>query len=162
MGCCGDPWIHRSQNSDKLTNPRRGQPDDGSNNIVTKRPRRATTAKSTILSASLLFLPALQLQGGRVGASRPDILNDTPKLPPISLSTTSSPISSSTVDQLDIFTAFENRSSRFTSNLHLDDLNFLHNYMTNTYLTLSNNAEHIEIWKTVIPKESLAHLLPNA
>ncbi|ODH48028.1 hypothetical protein GX48_05875 [Paracoccidioides brasiliensis] len=72
---------------------------------VTKRPRRATTAKSTILSASLLFLPALQLQGGRVGASRPDILNDTPKLPPISLSTTSSPISSSTVDQLDIFTA---------------------------------------------------------
>jgi hypothetical protein len=33
----------------------------------------------------------------------------------------------------------------------------MHHYATRTYRTLSNNNEHKEIWKTVIPKEALAH-----
>ncbi|PGH03333.1 hypothetical protein AJ79_07411, partial [Helicocarpus griseus UAMH5409] len=90
-------------------------------------------------------------------AAQPAILNVAPTFPPVTLPVISAATSPSTVDQLEIFTTFENRDSHFTSNLHLDDLNLMHHYTTETYLTLSNNNEHKEIWRTVIPKEALAH-----
>ncbi|EEH04241.1 C6 zinc finger domain-containing protein [Histoplasma capsulatum G186AR] len=80
-----------------------------------------------------------------------------PVLPPVSLPSISMPISSSTVDQLEIFTTFDSTNPQFTSNLHLDDLKLMHHYTTVTCTTLSNTPEHIDIWRTVIPKEALAH-----
>ncbi|EGE81292.2 C6 zinc finger domain-containing protein [Blastomyces dermatitidis ATCC 18188] len=93
---------------------------------------------------------------GRTGRW-PAIVNGASALLPVSFPAISAPISSSTVDQLEIFTTFDSRNPQFTSNLHIDDLKLMHHYTTETYTTLSNTPEHIEIWRTVIPKEALAH-----
>src|SRR5436190_9214791 len=65
--------------------------------------------------------------------------------------------SPSSSDPFDILSTLVNRNFQFTSDLHLHDLELMHHYTTRTYRTLSNNNEHKEIWKTVIPKEALAH-----
>ncbi|OJD18658.1 hypothetical protein AJ78_01354 [Emergomyces pasteurianus Ep9510] len=87
----------------------------------------------------------------------PVVVNPALTLPPMSLPAISTPSSSSTVDQLEIFTTFDSGNPQFTSNLHIDDLKLMHHYTTETYTTLSNTREHVEIWRTVIPKEALAH-----
>ncbi|KAK2785187.1 hypothetical protein FQN51_003930 [Onygenales sp. PD_10] len=99
-------------------------------------------------------LPPISRIPGRLDSNRSVSTAPTISLPLVPA--TAAP-SSSTVDQLEIFTTFNNPKSHFTSNLQLDDLELLHHYTTKTYMTLSNKNEHKEIWRTVIPKEALAH-----
>ncbi|KAK9326114.1 hypothetical protein V1517DRAFT_312762 [Lipomyces orientalis] len=48
-------------------------------------------------------------------------------------------------------------SSQVTSDHYTHDLELMHHYSTQTYRTLSEIPDFQEIWKTVIPKEALAH-----
>ncbi|KAK9238659.1 hypothetical protein V1525DRAFT_400653 [Lipomyces kononenkoae] len=49
------------------------------------------------------------------------------------------------------------RSSLLTGDRYMRDLEWMHHYSTETYRTLSEIPELQEIWKTVVPKEALAH-----
>ncbi|KAK9244586.1 hypothetical protein V1506DRAFT_540908 [Lipomyces tetrasporus] len=71
------------------------------------------------------------------------------------LSTTSA----SSLDRLDILSNLIDRNPQFPSDLHMRDLELMHHYSTETYRTWSEGQapEIQEIWKTVVPKEALAH-----
>ncbi|KAK9492442.1 hypothetical protein V1508DRAFT_158707 [Lipomyces doorenjongii] len=63
----------------------------------------------------------------------------------------------SSLRPLDILSNLIDRNPQFTSNLYMQDLDLMHHYSTQTYRTLSEATKIQEIWKTVIPKEALAH-----
>lgn len=57
----------------------------------------------------------------------------------------------------DILCTLSNNNIHPTSDLHLQDLELMHHYTTQTYQTLSSNNEHGHIWQNSIPKEALHH-----
>ncbi|KAK9360724.1 hypothetical protein V1504DRAFT_453755 [Lipomyces starkeyi] len=65
--------------------------------------------------------------------------------------------SPSSLEPLDILSNLIDRNPQFTSDLYMRDLELMHHYSTQTYRTWSEAPEIQEIWKTVIPKEALAH-----
>ncbi|DAA73157.1 TPA_exp: Uncharacterized protein A8136_5082 [Trichophyton benhamiae CBS 112371] len=77
----------------------------------------------------------------------PAILNQGP--PP-------SPAWATGIERHSIFSSIPDRF-REDKSLNLEDLELLHHYTTKTYQTLSNNNEHEEIWKNVIPGEAIKH-----
>ncbi|EFR04779.1 hypothetical protein MGYG_07786 [Nannizzia gypsea CBS 118893] len=77
----------------------------------------------------------------------PAILNQGP--PP-------SPAWTSRIERHSIFSSVPDRFQEDKS-LNLEDLELLHHYTTKTYQTLSNNNEHEDIWKNVIPGEAIKH-----
>ncbi|KAK2877219.1 hypothetical protein FQN49_001343 [Arthroderma sp. PD_2] len=85
-----------------------------------------------------------------------------PQLPAIS-TLSQGPIGSSSppwvpgVERHGIFSSVPDRGQDQNKSLNLDDLELLHHYTTKTYQTLSNNNEHEDIWKNIIPAEAIKH-----
>ncbi|KAM5482330.1 hypothetical protein McanCB56680_003699 [Microsporum canis] len=113
-------------------------------NAATSTPRHTPTSLPTTT-------PPTQFRAIAAAAQLPaiSILNQGPPALP------SSSLRPSGIERHSIFASVQGRGQEDT--LNLDDLELLHHYTTKTYQTLSNNNEHENIWKNVIPAEAIKH-----